>query len=199
MGPTSSSHDLQLRGRETCESPGCHTDRVHYPVRNWGSPRVHQTQVPMRSLRGRLETTPNGCIQVKGCKHRPKDHYKGKLERTARIIAAIYHGLDLNDPSQQANHKNCCHNPLCIRPSHLYVGTQSENRFDELDRGTAKVRGKTPLTKEEYDLIKSQYQSHSRGQYSGRSLAKSFGVSTRIISIIVNGKPHYSERHGPRH
>lgn len=33
-------------------------------------------------------------------------------------------------------HKNECHNPLCVNPEHLYLGTQSENVLDQVALGT---------------------------------------------------------------
>jgi hypothetical protein len=43
--------------------------------------------------------------------------------------------LGLTDPRQQANHT--CNNGWCVNPSHLYVGTQSQNIQDMIRAGRA--------------------------------------------------------------
>lgn len=59
----------------------------------------------------------------------------GKLQLLARVVAHIYHGLDLNDLALRACHH--CDNPQCFRPSHLFVGTQLDNIYDYLNKGTS--------------------------------------------------------------
>lgn len=47
-----------------------------------------------------------------------------------RISASLYHNLNLDDSSIQANHTVNCVNKNCWNPEHLYVGTQWENGQD---------------------------------------------------------------------
>lgn len=56
----------------------------------------------------------------------------GKTIGVHRLSAAIFHGLNLNDWKQQANHKSICKNKTCWNPEHLYVGNQAQNNIDYL-------------------------------------------------------------------
>lgn len=47
-----------------------------------------------------------------------------------RISAYIYHGLDLDDLTQLALHKNSCNNRACWNPDHIYVGNAIRNAKD---------------------------------------------------------------------
>lgn len=48
-----------------------------------------------------------------------------------RISAHLYLGLDLNDKTKLACHKeDICPNNSCFNPDHLYVGTYSSNAID---------------------------------------------------------------------
>lgn len=55
------------------------------------------------------------------------------VARTAsRVVLEVWTGRTLED-----NEVVChtCDNPSCVRPSHLYVGTHSQNLHDQYDRG----------------------------------------------------------------
>ena len=74
------------------------------------------------------------CWTVRG-QSRPKVCMRGESYNAARVVAALFHGLDLDDPDQLACHE--CDNPRCIRPSHIYVGTKSTNTRDHIVRSRA--------------------------------------------------------------
>lgn len=59
-----------------------------------------------------------------------------KVEYVHRVSANLFHGLDLNDKTLQALHKNICPNKHCWNPDHIYVGTDRDNKKDasELDK-----------------------------------------------------------------
>lgn len=48
-----------------------------------------------------------------------------------RLSAYIFHGFDINDNTQQVNHKPECSDRRCWNPDHIYVGTQKDNMKDE--------------------------------------------------------------------
>ena len=51
-----------------------------------------------------------------------------------RLAAFVYLGYDINQNNSIVCHK--CHNSKCINPEHLYIGTQSNNVYDEVANGT---------------------------------------------------------------
>lgn len=80
-----------------------------------------------------------GCWEFKG--NKDKDGY-GKLRigagrriRTHRLILML-NGVDVPD-NMFVCHK--CDNPCCVNPSHLYVGTNSENQKENYEKGRHNV------------------------------------------------------------
>lgn len=77
-----------------------------------------------------------------------------------------------------------CDVPLCVRPDHLFLGTQADN----LNDARAKARlidglGARILSDDAYvDILTS-----SRARGSGRALARKYGVHKQTISRIRNG------------
>lgn len=92
-----------------------------------------------------------------------------------------------------------CDNPACVRPSHLFVGTQRDNVMDCLAKGRANRRGLTgasnPMARhispDETDQIITLF---SRG-LGVREIAPRFGLSKSTIHNIVSGK-HWSTANG---
>ena len=82
-----------------------------------------------------------------------------------------------------------CDNPPCVRPEHLYVGTDLDNVRDMMNRGRGfrargDQHGKTKLSEE-------QVQEIHRLRRSGllqREIADRFGVHSAHISRVLNGK-----------
>ncbi len=62
--------------------------------------------------------------------------YEQKTVRINRLIAHLYHGMDLDDPIHQGNHKPECRYKSCWNPDHIYVGSQRENVKDSIEKGT---------------------------------------------------------------
>lgn len=65
-----------------------------------------------------------------------KDQYK-----LHKIIAYLWHGLDLDDYSLEATHN--CNNKACFNPEHIIPGTQSKNQLDSVKAGTHNQARKT--------------------------------------------------------
>ena len=96
-----------------------------------------------------------------------------------------------------------CDNPPCVRPEHLFLGTQKDNRRDAVAKGrTAKGarhgsrtkphtvprgerNGNAKLTYEIADAIREEYAS---GDISQWDLARRYGVAQTAISSVINRK-----------
>lgn len=78
---------------------------------------------------------PNGCWGWAAKKDHGYARVKiaGKQYRVIRIICCIFHGLVIDDLSQQANHKLECYDKECWNPDHLYVGSHLENQRDRVE------------------------------------------------------------------
>lgn len=62
-------------------------------------------------------------------------YYKDKYELAHRISAYLYLNFDLKS-NLFVLHKIECHNPLCVNPEHLYIGTSSDNVIDSVYNNT---------------------------------------------------------------
>lgn len=82
-----------------------------------------------------------------------------------------------------------CDNPCCVNPSHLFVGTYSDNSMDRNRKGrhysTKRERnGRALLSQEQVDYIRQRYK---QGGISQQKLADKFGVHQTTISHILLG------------
>lgn len=83
-----------------------------------------------------------------------------------------------------------CDNRKCVRPDHLFLGTQIDNMSDCCQKGRqAKGEGVAGvrLTEEQVLEIRRRYEPRSR-RNGCRALAREFKVSDGLISYIVNNK-----------
>lgn len=64
-----------------------------------------------------------------------------KKDYLHRIVAHIFHGLDLNNQKQLACHN--CHNNTCFNPEHIYVGSAKDNIQDSVKIKTQRNARKT--------------------------------------------------------
>ena len=85
-----------------------------------------------------------------------------------------------------------CDTPACINPSHLFVGTRSDNMQDMMAkgrRGDTALRGEanhfSKLTESDVSAIRVEY---ARGGISQRNLAAKRGLDELTIYRIVNRK-----------
>lgn len=79
-----------------------------------------------------------------------------------------------------------CDNPACVNPEHLFLGTHRDNEDDKISKGR-QMKGDrhyaAKLTSSEVKEIRSVY-----GRGTGVQLAKKYGVSPGMISMIRNNK-----------
>ena len=84
--------------------------------------------------------------------------------------------------------RHTCHNPTCVNPAHLIVGTDLDNSNDKKragrqarQKGEANGRAKLPesAVREIRDLA---------GRFLQRELAEVYGVSPQQIGRIINNK-----------
>lgn len=106
--------------------------------------------------------------------------YCGATYRAPRVA------LQLDGRPVPARHYAChhCDNPACVRPSHLYVGTPTENMADAKKRGRVRVGERhylSRLTEEDVRKIRSAPGTQE-------AIAARFGVTRGLISQIRSRK-----------
>lgn len=109
----------------------------------------------------------------------------GKYYGAHRVAYNLYIG-DLPDNMCVCHH---CDNPGCVNPSHLFLGTRSDNMKDCVKKGRRRLpvaSGEKPagykLTEEQVMEIRSKYP----GDKSQRKIASEYGVSQSEIWRIIH-------------
>ncbi len=107
-----------------------------------------------------------------------------KLERVHRVSYLLKYGVIPDNLC--VLHK--CDNPKCVRPGHLFLGTQKDNALDREKKGRhTSAKGEnivaSKLTAKQIKEIRkvSKYLSN-------RTIAKIYCVSHTCINDVVNGK-----------
>ena len=77
-----------------------------------------------------------------------------------------------------------CDVPLCVRPSHLFLGTAKDNAHDRDSKG----RGAKGSRNGNAKLTEDQVRKIRRGGRSIAELSKAYGVTREMISLIRLGK-----------
>lgn len=160
--------------------PTCPNFRSSIPDRFWK--KVLKSEGCWNWMAGHF-TTPNG-VKSYGCL------WAGdKKSGTGRMIAAHIISWQLENGSFPKGMKIChkCDNPSCVRPSHLFLGTQLDNVRDMIRKGRAnKARGskhhKAKLTESDVASIRKQRKSGIKRTV----LAKKYGVCEHTITQIMN-------------
>lgn len=85
-----------------------------------------------------------------------------------------------------------CDNPKCVNPNHMFIGTPKDNMQDMITKGRkinaapkGEKHGMHKLTLNQVNDIRLIYASKKANQVQ---LAKQYGVSQRMISLIVRGE-----------
>jgi hypothetical protein len=115
--------------------------------------------------------------------------------RATRFALVLTHGA-IPEGMRALHH---CDNPPCVRPSHLFMGTQKANMRDAQNKGrtggfiTDRTLGhhgeshhSARLTEDQVRAIRRRIASDGRrGQQ--RRLAREYGISETVLSKIVRG------------
>jgi hypothetical protein len=126
---------------------------------------------------------PDACWEWRGARDKNgygKAGWNNRLFRAHRIALSLVDG-DWDSPLQVLH---TCDNPPCCNPSHLWRGTNSDNRRDMYAKGRRRpggakgeAAGAAKLTSEEVLAIRAS-------PLSGAQLAKQYGVARNYIFAV---------------
>jgi len=77
---------------------------------------------------------------------------------------------------------HACDKPLCVNPSHLFLGTQADNMRDMANKGRS---AKAPLSESQVLELRAK---HATGKYRRVELADEYGISPTAVRYIVTRK-----------
>ena len=84
--------------------------------------------------------------------------------------------------------RHTCHNPLCVNPAHLIVGTHQDNMDDKVRAGRqARQKGEAHGSAKLTDSAVREIRDLT-GRFRQYKLAEMYGVSQQHISDILNNK-----------
>lgn len=103
--------------------------------------------------------------------------------RAHRLSYALANGGPIPD-GLSVLHK--CDNPICVRPDHLFLGTQATNMADRGAKGRqakGESNGRAKLTENEVHEIVAE----TRRGTPNKQIARRFGVGRNAVGAIVRG------------
>ena len=105
-----------------------------------------------------------------------------------RVAVEMASGIRIPD-GMFACHR--CRTPRCCRPSHLYVGTASQNAIDAVRDGTAfglRCAGEKNPSRKLTEAQAIAIRDRAAAGEKRRALADEFGVSYLTVHYIVTGE-----------
>lgn len=108
----------------------------------------------------------------------------GRLNRNNVVIYAHRYAYELEVELIPDGLFLChkCDNPACVRPSHMFVGTQADNMMDSARKGRHHNQKLTPEIVRE---IRSLYRPFT---YGYKRIGKRFGLSHAHVRDVVKGR-----------
>lgn len=168
-------HGLHLEGHEirhTCENKLC--VNVRHLVLFKVSAAEDDIKWQLERLKRRIIINPKtGCWEWQGSKNSSEygNIYVGKRHFKAhRLMWKCVYG---DTQGLQVLHK--CDNPSCVRPSHLFLGTQAENMRDKVLKGRAGIK-----------LNIEDVRDICTSKLSPKELAEKYAVNIRTIRRVLN-------------
>jgi hypothetical protein len=126
-----------------------------------------------------------------------------KSELAHRIAYRIEHGA----VPARLHVLHACDNPPCVRPSHLFIGTQTDNNRDAWTKGRSvlppppkpsqRTRGERMGAAKITDAqARDIFNRYHAGGVTQQALADEYGLNQRTISKIASGRS-YRHLHNP--
>jgi len=105
---------------------------------------------------------------------------RNRKPQGAHRISWLFHFGEIPSGLLVCHH---CDNPICVRPDHLFVGTEKDNQVDRVRKGRGGIgerNGNSKLTTEKVKLMRQKLAAGA----TTTMVAKEFGVSQEMASYI---------------
>ncbi len=124
-----------------------------------------------------------GCIGSDGY---GKIEHNRKTLRAHRVVFNVLFKITI-PPKIMSCHK--CDNPACVRPSHLFLGTQSENEKDK----HSKNRGNYFYSGAPIEVRNEIRDLYLTGEYTMKELAKMYSTTADRVHKYVHDNYRFEE------
>jgi len=163
----------------------------------WTGQRVKWSWSVRERLNFRSELMPSGCREWRGSddgragygrvtisNHSQSTHRVSWEEANGRAVPS---GMEV---------RHTCDNPPCIEPTHLILGTPTQNVRDQFDRNRAvRMRGSkhvlAKLTPEQANTIRDRF---NRGGVTKAQIAREYGLSATGVWRVVTERSYKKEQ-----
>ena len=128
-----------------------------------------------------------GCWTWKGALNN-KGYGQFRLSRSHSVLAHRYAWEETNGPipaGQMALHR--CDNPRCVRPSHIFLGTQTDNMADARDKGRVRHGNRHASAVLTGDVVQAARRRYASGGVSIDALAREAKVSRQTMQEAIRG------------
>lgn len=78
-----------------------------------------------------------------------------------------------------------CDNPPCVNPSHLFIGTNTDNILDRMNKGRSTLGSRNKMSKLTEDSVRRIRAMYAAGGMTYQLLADEFGVGAAAILKII--------------
>ncbi len=112
--------------------------------------------------------------------------FVGHRNHGAHVVAySLAHAIPL-DLLRGRVIRHQCHNPICVNPEHLLVGTPKQNSEDMVRAGRSPRGEKQHLSKLNAEVVASIRIEYSAGKAYMRELAERHGVTLNAIFQVIH-------------
>jgi hypothetical protein len=115
-------------------------------------------------------------------------YIKRRVYQAHRVAWELIHGSPVPDGMFVLHNCPTGDNALCVRPGHLWLGTQLENILDMWAKGRGSRHGQMGESNVNAKLTRIQAAAIRQSTARGMDLALEYGVSRSLISRIRKGK-----------
>ena len=140
------------------------------------------------------KSTPTQCWNWLGAK-KPAGYGNVRINRVYKNAHRVAWELTYGDIPKGMHVLHSCDNTSCCNPHHLMLGTSVSNRIDMVRKGrgnyrhTNRARGlNNPNGKLNDDQVAQIRAAYIPGKVKQSELAAQYGVSQRLVSLIVRGE-----------